>query len=184
MSDSFTERIKVISEWVVKDGEQFRLVDKGAGPRELQHADAGEMFHPERECYVHGVLCHRIEQLEAELAEAKEQLNQSEIDNLGHGYALEELNVRMGLPRENESYLRVLEEYQSIYNRCQQSEILQRESEAENAEFKRQIAAGELVSVDVLGSYSIHVIEFMQGLRDHLKQPLEFAAEQARKDAQ
>lgn len=62
MSDQFTEVITVHDEWTV-DGEQFRLVYKGAGPMELQtinpHTNDID-WKPERDCYVHGVLCSRL----------------------------------------------------------------------------------------------------------------------------
>jgi len=61
MNACFDEKITVIDEW--KDGnESFRLVDLGAGPKELQVEQLGTWM-PEQSQYIHGVLCSRIEML-------------------------------------------------------------------------------------------------------------------------
>lgn len=62
MKETFDEKIIVRDEWT-DNGEPFRLVSKGAGPMELQTinphiTDTG--WKPERDHYVHGVLCSRI----------------------------------------------------------------------------------------------------------------------------
>jgi len=65
--DTFTERISVKDEWEAC-GQKYRLVDLGAGPRELQTINPltnDVDWRPERPCYVHGILCSRIEELVA-----------------------------------------------------------------------------------------------------------------------
>ena len=56
--DTFVEKITVLDEWD-SGSESFRLVDKGAGPYELQvKKDVG--WVAETRCYVHSLLTHRI----------------------------------------------------------------------------------------------------------------------------
>ena len=65
MPGGFAEKIIVKDEWEL-NGERFRLVDLGAGPRELQKINplTEDMdWSPEKECYVHALLCARIESL-------------------------------------------------------------------------------------------------------------------------
>jgi hypothetical protein len=59
MNGGFVETLKVTDEWM-SGGETFRLVDRGAGPRELQ-IERGGSWVAESPQYVHGVLCARIE---------------------------------------------------------------------------------------------------------------------------
>jgi hypothetical protein len=60
--DTFMERITVIDEWD-NSHERFRLINKGAGPDELQVRDGlsgDSAWRRESSQYVHGVLCNRI----------------------------------------------------------------------------------------------------------------------------
>jgi hypothetical protein len=70
------EKISIRSEWDA-DGERFRLVDFGIGPIRLQtinpHTNASE-WKMESECYVHSVLCSRIEQLSKKCDEKKKKI--------------------------------------------------------------------------------------------------------------
>ena len=61
MNSGFVEKIEVTDEWE-SCGEQFRLVDRGAGPRELQ-IKRDRRWVAESPQYIHGVLCSRIESL-------------------------------------------------------------------------------------------------------------------------
>jgi len=61
MSDTFIEKISVLDEWSISD-EDFRLVDKGAGPNELQVMRNG-VWKSEKSFYTHSVLTHRIKEL-------------------------------------------------------------------------------------------------------------------------
>ena len=59
MNGTFVEKIKVTDQWG-SGGEKFRLVDRGAGPSELQIERDGRWV-AESPQYIHGVLCARIE---------------------------------------------------------------------------------------------------------------------------
>ena len=61
MGDTYKEEITVINRWETRH-DIYRLVNKGAGPDELQILDCGK-WRPESSCYIHGVLCHRISSL-------------------------------------------------------------------------------------------------------------------------
>lgn len=61
MNGTFVEKIKVTDQWE-SGGENFRLVDHGAGPRELQIERDGRWV-AESPQFIHGVLCTRIESL-------------------------------------------------------------------------------------------------------------------------
>ena len=58
MNSQHTESITVKDEWE-SNGDKYRLVNKGAGPMELQILD-GQDWRAESSCYVHGILCDRI----------------------------------------------------------------------------------------------------------------------------
>lgn len=62
MNETFIESFKVTSEWK-SGGDNYRLVDKGAGPKELQIL-TGDTWREESRCYIHSTLCNRIESLE------------------------------------------------------------------------------------------------------------------------
>jgi hypothetical protein len=55
----FAPNERIIDEWV-SGGEEFRLVDCGAGPKSLRVLRGG-IWVEESGHYVHGVLCNRIE---------------------------------------------------------------------------------------------------------------------------
>jgi hypothetical protein len=56
--DSYPQKLEVISEWTA-GGENFRLVDLGAGPMQLQIKRHGAWV-PESQQYIHSILCSRI----------------------------------------------------------------------------------------------------------------------------
>ena len=63
--EMFIEKITVKDEWE-SDGQRYRLVYRGAGPMQLQTINRQTHdadWRPERECYVHAILCSRIEHL-------------------------------------------------------------------------------------------------------------------------
>lgn len=57
---------------------------------------------------------YRIEQLESELNEVKTELHKTAIDNAAHGYSLEVLSGQVGLPRDNESYSAIVEQFKQL----------------------------------------------------------------------
>jgi hypothetical protein len=63
MAEGFIEKIVFEYEWT-SGGEQFRLIDVGAGPMRLQVLKDGEWVK-ESEHYEWGVLTHRIKSLAA-----------------------------------------------------------------------------------------------------------------------
>ena len=71
MNGTFVEKIKVTDQWE-SGGENFRLVDRGAGPRELQ-IERDRRWVAESPQYVHGVLCARIEFLANTEAQFREE---------------------------------------------------------------------------------------------------------------
>lgn len=58
MNESFEENIKVLSEWS-DEYEEFRLVNLGAGPYQLQVKKFDEWVK-EKRCFEWGVLCHQL----------------------------------------------------------------------------------------------------------------------------
>ena len=80
MADGFTEKITVLDEFDA-GGESFRLVNKGAGPDELQVKKDGEWV-AETDHYVHGLLTRRVK----ELSELKAELEDFAIWMTGCGY--------------------------------------------------------------------------------------------------
>ena len=64
MAEGFIEKITVKDKWV-SGNEEFRLVDRSAGPWQLQIKKNGKWV-PESDQYVHSLLCSRIEQLTRE----------------------------------------------------------------------------------------------------------------------
>lgn len=61
MADGFIEKIIVLDEWQ-SGSESFRLINKGAGPVELQILKDGEWV-AESTCYTWGVITHRLLEL-------------------------------------------------------------------------------------------------------------------------
>lgn len=77
MNGTGSGTITIMDEWEVQ-GEAFRLVDKSAGPIELQVAVANEDYtdwQPEREHFVHGVLCARVIELSRSHAKLAESIH-------------------------------------------------------------------------------------------------------------
>jgi len=65
MSEQMSEGFITLSEWGDENGsEKFRLIKRSAGPDVLQVFSNGE-WRDESQCYIHGVLCHRIAELES-----------------------------------------------------------------------------------------------------------------------
>ena len=62
MSATFEEKIEVVDQWKVESGDEFRLVNYGAGPDRLE-IRGGRLFKPESSPYVHAILCQRIRDL-------------------------------------------------------------------------------------------------------------------------
>lgn len=62
MSDTFTPKIELIDIWYT-GSDNYRLINKGAGPDELQILSSDYEWVPESLHFVHGVLCNRIKEL-------------------------------------------------------------------------------------------------------------------------
>ena len=70
MCEGFIEKITVLDEWETSS-DQYRLVNKGAGPDELQIMDDGA-WRPESRCYVHSTLTSRIKKLSEKTTELQD----------------------------------------------------------------------------------------------------------------
>ena len=68
--DAFIESITVIDDWE-SGKERFRLINKGAGPDELQIFDNGK-WRKESRCYEWGIVSSRIKQLKSKTDEVKD----------------------------------------------------------------------------------------------------------------
>ena len=72
--ETFVEKLTVIDQWSSL-AEDFRIIDLGAGTRQLQHKDKGASeneWRPESAPYITGVLCNRIEKLSRMLSAGME----------------------------------------------------------------------------------------------------------------